>query len=529
MMKKILSILFILIIGVFNVSIVSANLKNVNEENYNNTGFIYNENYTLQWVMNFGSDWDYGARYEGPQPIGDCDNDGKNEMLVGGRDGKIRVFEWDQEKQTYLEMHTIFCPLYPFASLDPGGFAIGDLDGDGKNEIGATFGISVHKWIFGRYKTIGFNNLIFLKGGGSADCYIGDYDNDGKNELIVSGGPIRETGLDIPEIVIFKLTKLGLFREASWNSPEKGYVYMAGLGDVDDDGENEIVCGTGSKFYVLDWNKQEKKFDETILENTTGDYYPFACVCKDSTGDGKLEIHISYARPKISIYKWNGNSYERIFVKEWYGESGVIEGLDVGNVDDDSMPEVCVGTNVVHILSWNGETYVEKDVLPTFGNLAVVAVGDCDNDGKNEIQAGSVMTHFQDFMSWVFKYNYTSSVNTQIPTAGNGRINVNIKRAKLGLPISNASVAAWNLETGVWYDIQPKPDVWSIYSRSDLPEGQYLLRAHMEGFKNQEATISIYTGQETSYTFYLSSNLLNRQLIKNPLNIITRFLNINFF
>jgi len=526
MKKKIISILIVLVIGMVNLSVVSANLNITNNEKYTDNKqieYVFSENYSLQWEMNFGSDWDYGGRFEGPQPIGDCDNDGKNEMLVGGRDGKIRVFEWDETKQTYLEMHTIFCPFYPFVTLLPGGFAIGDMDGDGKNEIGASFGTSVYRWIRGKYKIIGYNNWIFLRGGASADCYIGDYDNDGENELIVSGNQGFE-GSNVPEIVIFRLGRLRLIKEAVWNNPDPWYthVYMAGLGDVDDDGENEIVCGSGFKVFVLDWNKDEKKFDETILETTTDNYYPFACVCKDSDGDGKAEIHLGYEAPKISIYEWNGSGYVRKFVKEWYGEGGIIEGLDVGNVDDDPVAEVCAGTDLVHILNWDGNTYVEEAVLPTFGVLAVVAVGDCDNDGKNELHAGSVITNHEDFMSWVFKYNYTTTKKAQTDT-GNGRIKVDVRRSNLGLPIKNASIAAWSLETGTWYDIQPKPGVWSIYTRSDLPEGEYLLRAHVEGFKNQETTVTIYAGQETVFTFSMSPNSLNRQIIiKNPLmNLLT--------
>ena len=40
--------------------------------------------YNIQWEVNFGSDSGYRARYEGPQPIGDCDNDGDMEILIGG-------------------------------------------------------------------------------------------------------------------------------------------------------------------------------------------------------------------------------------------------------------------------------------------------------------------------------------------------------------------------------------------------------------------------------------------------------------
>ena len=90
------------------------------------------------------------------------------------------------------------------------------------------------------------------------------------------------------------------------------------------------------------------------------------------------------------------------------GEGVLIEALDVGDVDDDGIPEVCAGTDVIHILQWNGDTYEEEAIIDeTFGHLAVLSIGDCDNDGKNEINAGSVIVEEgEDFMSWVFKYGW---------------------------------------------------------------------------------------------------------------------------
>jgi len=506
MKKKILVIGFIIFLGI-NFSIASAGLIQNNldiNQIEQSSGHTSNENYYIQWEMNFGSDDHYGARYEGPQPIGDCDNDGETEMLIGGRDNKLRVFEWDETKGTYLEMHTLFPPLYPFEDPDAGGFAIGDITNDGQNEIGATWGTSVHEWDNGKYKTIGYNSWIFQNDGGSADCLVGDYDNDGENELIVGGGPLHENS-NVPEIVIYKWNGMGIEKVAEWNNPDQQYtyVYMPGIGDIDDDGENEIVCGSGLKVYVLNWNKDTKLFDTTVIKTTGQYYYPFACVLKDSDGDGKNEIHLGYSRPLFSVIEWNGANYEIKYEKEWFGEEGIIEALDVGNVDDDPEAEVCVGTNVVHILQWNGSTYVEEAILPTFGNLAVCSIGDCDNDGKNEIQAGSVIIdHGEDFMSWVFKYGKNLSRSKQIISAY-GRLKVYIKGGILQLPIKNASVHAWNLETGTWFDIQPSYQDTSIYTRNELPEGEYLLRAFMEGFKVQETSISINAGQETTYTFSL--------------------------
>jgi len=396
--------------------------KNINvdpKEIEQNALSDFGNDYGIQWEMNYGSDPSYGARYEGPQPIGDCDNDGDNELLISGRDASIRVMEWSESLQTYEETHTLHSPFYHIFNFlgrfnesieppDAGGMAIGDLTGDGKNEIAATWYTAVHKWIGGKYRIIGFNPWIWWNGGGNADCYIGDCDNDGQNELIMSGGPTWHGDAEMPEIVIFKWNGWRLVKVADWDDPGvSGYVYMAGLGDIDEDGENEIVCGSAGKVVVLDWNKESEEFEATIIDVIHGQDYPFACVCKDSDMDGKNEIHVGYYSPRIKVLEWDGVGYEVKFEKEWPGEESLIEALDVGDVDEDGIVELCAGTDLVHILQWDDSTYVEEAILPTFGCLAVLNIGDCDNDGKNEINAGSVwIDHGQDFMSWVFKYGW---------------------------------------------------------------------------------------------------------------------------
>jgi hypothetical protein len=418
MNRKYLTILtFILIITGFGLTNVQSNNYLVGENN--NPSFVQcnQEGYYTQWEMNYGSDRFYGARYEGPQPIGDCDNDGDNELLIGGRDATLRVMEWDEEQQTYLETHSLHSPLNHWLNFlaflgksngppDSAGFAIGDLTGDGKNEIACTWFAGIHKFIAGKYRIIGFDLSLFNNNQGVTDCYIGDCDNDGKNELIVSGGPLGH-GNSAPQIIVYKWNGFRLKKFCEWrDSDSQGYVYMPGLGDIDEDGENEIVCGSAFKVVALDWDKENKEFIPTVIKHTTDYDYPFACVCKDSDMDGKNEVHVGYWTPKISIFEWDGEKYITKFEKFWNNEWALIEGLDVGDVDDDGMAEVCAGTDDVHILQWDGSTYVEEAVITeTYGSLAVVAVGDCDNDGKNEINAGSVIVNEgQDFMSWIFKY-----------------------------------------------------------------------------------------------------------------------------
>jgi len=422
-MNKKCFVTFSVLLLILSFGLTSAKL-NIEEIDGTITESIINLNsdsYSVQWEMSYGPDWSYGARYEGPQPIGDCDNDGDNELLIGGRDATLRVMEWDEEQQTYLETHSLHSPLYHWLNFlailgksngppDSAGFAIGDLTGDGKNEIACTWFAGVHKWIAGKYRIIGFDLSLFDDNQGVTDCYIGDCDNDGKNELIVSGGPLGH-GNSAPQIIVYKWNGFRLKKFCEWrDSDSQGYVYMPGLGDIDEDGENEIVCGSAFKVVALDWDKENKEFIPTVIKYTTGYNYPFACVCKDSDMDGKNEIHVGYRTPKISIFEWDGEKYVTVFEKYWNNEWSLIEGLDVGDVDEDGIAEVCAGTDDIHILQWNGSTYVEEAVITeTFGSLAIVAIGDCDNDGKNEINAGSVeVNDGQDFMSWIFKYEPTN-------------------------------------------------------------------------------------------------------------------------
>jgi hypothetical protein len=367
----------------------------------------YSGNYTLQWSYNYGtSPWTCG-RFQGPQPIGDADNDGKNELLISGRDGLLRVMKWNPQNQTYLQVQALHPPLYPLTNCDAGGMAIGDVMNNGKNQIAATWYTALYQYSNGKYRLVTFNPWIFFHSGGSSDCLIGDCLNDGKNELILSGSGYESTS-PVGEIIVFQWNGLFLKRVAQWKDPKvNGNVYMAGLGDVNNDGKNEIVCAYANKIMVLQWDAVNKVFQPTMIKQylKTQDA-PFGCVCKDCDGDGKAEILVSFEAPHITIFKWNGSGYATQFDATWKDGDPVIEGIDVGDTDGDGIPNVVAGAGVTHILQWNGTTYVEQATLPTYGEMAVECIGDCDNDGKNEINAGNVFvdTNEQPFMEWVFKY-----------------------------------------------------------------------------------------------------------------------------
>ncbi len=100
-MKRYLIIpLVIIFFSLIDLSVAISDdttMNTMNSKPLNST----NNSYGIQWQMSYGSNPFSGARYEGPQPIGDCDNDGDNELLIGGRDAMLRVMEWNEDLQTY--------------------------------------------------------------------------------------------------------------------------------------------------------------------------------------------------------------------------------------------------------------------------------------------------------------------------------------------------------------------------------------------------------------------------------------------
>jgi hypothetical protein len=372
----------------------------------------FEEEYYLQWSHNYGSSIS-DARYQGAQPIGDCDNDGDNEFLIGGRDGQLHVMKWNPLTETYEEQALI--TETGGSGDNPGGYSIGDVDNDGLNEIAVAwdYRFSAFKWNGNSYVQLGAT----WTGHGTDntyDCYIGDFDNDGDNEVILADDP--STSSD-PEITVlhWNAGSNAFVEETNWNYPGGTSITpMAWVADVDNDGLNEIVCVPGYDLVVLDWSN--KAFTATTIGSYSSQTY--ACVCGDTNGNGIPEIALGLEAPTGYIYEWDGDSYEQLWTHTWTGEEPIIEAVAIGDADDDGIQEIAFGTNLVHILQWDGATYPQEAVLPTAGELAPLAIGDLDNDGYNEVTVGNVA--ISPYYQWVFKHRNPTQPTCSITFPSDG-------------------------------------------------------------------------------------------------------------
>jgi len=226
----------------------------------------------------------YNADYRGGQTIirYNLDKDSGLETIVAG-ETEVIIYD-DNGKQ-----QAAFCPYTESYNLGI-NLAVGDLEGDGTTEIvtGTEYGAGPQLRIFNQ------NGVLIHPGffaydtafRGGVHVALGDVNNDGQKEIITGAG---KTGG--PHIRIFNkdgvLINPGFF---AYNPAFRGGVYI-GSGDVDGDGTDEIITGSGPGGgpHVRVYNQNgvlENEFFTGATSDTTG----IKITVSDVDGDGIDEI-----------------------------------------------------------------------------------------------------------------------------------------------------------------------------------------------------------------------------------------------
>jgi len=127
---------------------------------------------------------------------------------------------------------------------------------------------------------------------------VGDADNDGQVE-VVSGGYYNDGVRNIAQVIEWNGANLAVDRLTGWYWTSNTVVNSIAIGDVDADGQVEVV---------------------------SGGYY----------NDGVRNI--------AQVIEWNGANLAVDYLTTWYWTGNTtINSIAVGNVDSDSQPEVITG------------------------------------------------------------------------------------------------------------------------------------------------------------------------------------------
>ena len=329
----------------------------------------------------------------GAPALGDVDGDGEDEIVVQtfffGIRGNLFAIEKDSTN----------VPGFP---VDAGGSfkspALADLDGDGDLEIivNANVGGFGQVTAFQGDGTVmpGFPQLFSDISSGAAPA-VGDLDGDGTPEIIVSSFyqvfAYDAGGNSLPGFP-FTPDSGGTVQTLNYNS--------AGLADLDGDGDREIVFATTNEFdpftgriYVLDHDGGLRPGWPTTTEFSI--FVPPSIA--DVDGDGALDIAIGdrtlTPTPEASIYVWDANGNE---LPGWpvTGVVGAVHAqIMIADVDGDGAVELLVDDNtaVTPLYAFNGDgTQVSGWPLPV-GTASSFqqspTIGDFDGDGFLDIAA----------------------------------------------------------------------------------------------------------------------------------------------
>lgn len=250
-----------------------------------------------------------GALAVGSIASGDLGADGVAELLIGAAPGSeptVRALRADGSR------------IFDFSAYDKRmvwgvKVAIGDLDGDGMNDIvtGTGPGVEGHLRIFterGKAKLLpGGLYPAGRKSKVGINVAVGDVDGDGKADIVTapasgSDGTVRVWKADGKQLATIK----------SFDDKNLNGVHVA-VGDVDGDGKGDVIAAPafGLPGKVKIWSGATFKLSgefEAIGGNYLGG---LRLAAADLNNDGKSEIIVTPAtgeRPRIRIFDGGGRS-----------------------------------------------------------------------------------------------------------------------------------------------------------------------------------------------------------------------------
>jgi hypothetical protein len=292
-----------------------------------------------------------------------------------------------------------------FVTGEPTSVAFGDVDGDGKDELGIAVKSSSiigspSYWIFDNLDA-NFNRLHTGGIGWDATSIaFGDVDGDGKDEVgiaIKSNENQRYLILDDAYHNFEQLHSGG----SHWESGN--YATSIAFGDVDGDGKDEVGfaakrAGKKPRYCILDDKDHDFRKLFCSVEVWDSGEYATSIAFGDVDGDGKDEVGIAIKSNENQRYLILDDAYHNFEQlhsggSHW-GSGNYATSIAFGDVDDDGKDEVGIAGKA----GINQRYWVLDDADHDFrqlhtgghgwgsGNYATsIAFGDVDDDGKDEV------------------------------------------------------------------------------------------------------------------------------------------------
>ncbi|HID72164.1 MAG TPA: VCBS repeat-containing protein, partial [Thermoplasmata archaeon] len=322
--------------------------------------------------------------------VGDLDNDGWIDVVAGNRNSEIVIYENDGTSifSTPWNSNRAGGTTYYVSSLE-----LVDLDLDGYLDIVASS------------ETTSSNNIQTFQNDGSPftdewltvnigtasntvyKVAVGDLDNDGDTD-IVSGAD------SVGSVEVQCWNNSLIHRDASFYtwfslSTTSDATYTIAAGDVDNDGDIDIAVGNYGGQNVLYINDGDGTFDTTSYNFGTGSDNTRALAFGDFNNDGLLDIAVANYNQQNRVYINDGSGNPFDGSSNTFGSSSSnTYALAVGDVDNDGALDIATGeyyTNYLYLGNGDGTFGTGNSWGLSTGLTYAVDLGDFNNDGDLDI------------------------------------------------------------------------------------------------------------------------------------------------
>ena len=407
--------------------------------------------------------------------VGDLDNDGDNDIVVttgipgepmveseGGGEGYLYIFE---------KSGGTFSQAFQSGNIDAAlGVTIAELDGSTYPEIGIATGYleivdatSGATDLHGEVKIWGYDGSSYSEEWSSDDLGqivggidSGDPDGDGDTELVIgTGGDDRQSNQDTAEVRVYQ--RLGATYTLDGSIIDSGRYYAFGIdvGDVDNDGEEEITVGTGDfeddkpRVIIYDGSSHDEEYSKNV---NTGSVWGVRS--GDFDNDGYAELIYGTSGGELFIYDGETRDFE-VMTSALSSKAGHYGGIVIGDVNNEGAMEMVVGSEAyMWLFTTEGQT-VNPD-------LAV--------EGVEITYSPESPDEDEDILINVTVRNYGGSDATEWrvklydgdPSAGGSKITEYNSGEEEVIP----SGGAFTLQR-TWYGIQTSPGYHEIYALAE--------------------------------------------------------------
>jgi hypothetical protein len=312
--------------------------------------------------------WSYSEGFGVDMGVGDVDGDNRAEIayieawyFLSVFDGDSRTIKWQRDD---------------FFDLDE--VAIADVDGNGISEVLVG---NPHLSGVSAYQGSDGTKLWDIKSvdRGVFGIGIGDANNDSVNEILWGAG-LATTGRDTLVVGSWKS------QTVEWSSNDLDGPLYVQAGDVDDDGQGEIVMASrstrswqeGGTVRIYDGVTHQLEWSNTTSDPSRRlDVYQLAIGQLDS--DAALEILVGGEDLDARLHVYDGIKQ----TIEW--ESPILDrnharAITVMNLDEDTVDEIVVGLRQQVLILNGASSIVEWDSGVLEGEVQDLAVGDLDGD-----------------------------------------------------------------------------------------------------------------------------------------------------